>query len=301
MKNQTRLAAVLLCTFLAVVSHADTGSLQLSLRDFITGYAVVGTVTFNGPQQLTVPTDENGNLFVELQTGQYIIQASAQGYAPLTSQTPVTPGSNPAITIMLDSTGLPEDEQTQRLAQELRPGFTLFHGYVVDPRAGKPIAGVRVQLLNAAVETETNPNGHYDLSVVTPKEVPPGLMGTDTLIFQKSGYDKVVIQNFGICCEDMQLPPLGLQRGNSVIRRDGSHKLSGKSLYEPQSPTPTSKLPESIYKQLAAPGKRFSPAGPDEPAGLPSINVPNSIRVGVGQGGAYSLTYVPCTRHRGSS
>jgi hypothetical protein len=255
MEKQTRFAVVLLCIFVAGVSYADTGSLQLSLRDVITGYAVSGTVTFNGPQQLTVPTDDSGNLSVTLQTGDYIIQTSVQGYDPLTTHYGITSGTNLPGTIMLESTSLPEDERPQQLSQQIRPGFTLLHGYLVDSHAGRPIAGVRVRLLGAGVETETNTRGHYSLSVVTPREPRPGVMGTDTLVLEKSGYDEVMVENFGIGGQDLRLAPLSLQRGNSVIRRDGSHKLSGQSSYEPQSPTATSELPDSIYKRLVVPGR----------------------------------------------
>ena len=293
MAKQTRIMVALLCVFGASLLYADTGSLQLSLRDVITGYAVVGTVSFNGPQHLTVPTDENGNLSVTLQTGEYIFQASAQGYQSLTTHYGITSGVNLPGTMMLGSTSLPEDERPQQLSQQIRPGFTLLHGYLVESQTGKPIANVRVQLLDANVETETNVNGHYSLSVVTPKEPRPGVMATDTLVLEKSGYDKVIVENFGIGGEDLRLAPFGLQRGNSVIRRDGSHKLSGQSSYEPQSPTQTTKLPNSIYRELVLPGKALNVAGRHGITKLQSIDVPASIRVGMGAGG--SLTYVPCT------
>jgi len=206
----------------STLTYADTGSLQLSLRDVISGYAIVGTINFSGPQQLIVPTDNDGNLSVTLQTGEYIIQASAQGYESLTSHTHVLSAGNLPGTIMLNSTSLPEDERPQQLSQQVRPGFTLLHGYIVNSK-GKPIAGVRVQLLNAGVETETNSNGHYDLSVVTPKEPQPGVMGTDTLVYEKSGYDKVIVQNFGIGGRDMLGAPYSLERGNGVVKSDGSH------------------------------------------------------------------------------
>jgi Stage II sporulation protein/Carboxypeptidase regulatory-like domain len=297
MRKRICFAVVLLCIFVAGLSYADTGSLQLSLRDVITGYAVSGTVTFNGPQQLTVPTDENGSLLATLQTGDYIVQTSPQGYTPLTTHYNIETSANLPLTMMLGSTSLPEDERTQQLAPELRPGFTLLHGYIVDSN-GKPIAGVRVQLLDAGVETETNANGHYNLSVVTPKERQPGVMGTDTLVFEKSGYEKVVIQNFGIGGEDLRLAPLFLQQGNGVTHRDASHKLSGQRSYEPQSASPAFKLPANVYKQLVTPGKRFSVAGTDDPAGFPSIDVPASIRLGMGPGGPGSVRYVPCASKR---
>ena len=294
MRKRICFAVALFCVFVAGVLHADTGSLQLSLRDVITAYAISGTVTFNGPQQLAVPTDENGNLLVTLQTGDYIVQTSPQGYSPLTTHYNIGSGANLPMTIMLDSTSLPEDERTQQLTSELRPGFTLLHGYIVDSKTGKPIAGVRVQLVDAHVETETKPNGHYGLSVATPNELPPGMMGTDTLVFEKSGYDKVVIHNFGIGGEDLRLAPLGLQQGNGVMHRDGAHKLSDKSPYELQSASPAFELPASVYSQLVTTGKHFSVAGVYDVAGFPSINVPTSIRLGMGPGGASSLTYVPC-------
>ena len=204
---------------------ADTGSLQLAVRDVLTGYAVAATLSFAGPQQLTVPADENGNLTVTLQTGEYIIQASAPGYEPLTSHTGVGSSGNLPGTILLESTSLPSEEQPQQIEQQLRPGFTLLHGYIVD-ELGKPLCGVRIELVNAGVETETDLKGHYALSALTPKEPRSGVMGTDTLIYERAGYDKVILENFGIAGQDMRGAPFGLQKGNGVIRRDASHKLS---------------------------------------------------------------------------
>jgi hypothetical protein len=239
MKRVMLVVRVLAIAACCTAAYADTGSLQLSLRDVITGYAVIGTVSFNGPQQLTVPTDENGNLTVTLQTGDYIIQTSPQGYSSFTTHYNIESSANPPMTLMLDSSGLPEDERSQQLASELRAGSTLLHGYVVDSKTAKPIAGVRVRLANAHVETRTNPQGHYDLSVSTPGEVSPEKMGTDTLEFEKTGYDEVVIQNFGIAGEAMRLPPLYLDQGGAVIYRDGRHKLLGEGLDEPESASPT--------------------------------------------------------------
>jgi len=294
MKRVMLVVRVLAIAACCTAAYADTGSLQLSLRDVITGYAVIGTVSFNGPQQLTVPTDENGNLTVTLQTGDYIIQTSPQGYSSFTTHYNIESSANPPMTLMLDSSGLPEDERSQQLASELRAGSTLLHGYVVDSKTAKPIAGVRVRLANAHVETRTNPQGHYDLSVSTPGEVSPEKMGTDTLEFEKTGYDEVVIQNFGIAGEAMRLPPLYLDQGGAVIYRDGRHKLLGEGLDEPESASPTFRLSAGVYGRLVAHGKRFSLAGAWGREEFPQINVPTTIRVGMGPGGAGSIKYVPC-------
>jgi hypothetical protein len=124
MEKLSRFVVVLLVTLVAGTLHADTGSLQLSLRDALTGYAVTGTVTFSGPQQLTVPTDENGNLTVTLQTGDYIIQTSAQDHDPLTTHYGITTRANMPDTIMLDTTSLPEDERPQQLLRNSKRTMT---------------------------------------------------------------------------------------------------------------------------------------------------------------------------------
>jgi hypothetical protein len=295
MMKPFQISFTLLCIISAGVLYAQTGSLQVSLRDVITGYGVSGTVTFSGPQQSSVLTDGEGNLSVTLPRGDYILQVSADGYRSLTSHTQVSSDGNLPVTIMLDSTSISEDERPQQLSQQLHPRFTLLHGYLVDSKTAKPIAGVRVQLLEAHVETETNAKGHYSLSVVTPKEPQPGIMGTDTLVFEKSGYDKVIVQNFGIGGKDLRLAPLGLRQGNSVIRRDGSHKLSGQSPYEPQSASPAFKLTAGVYKQLVTPGKRFSVGDRRGTSDLLLMSVPGIIRVGMGQAGraAFSTCRVP--------
>jgi hypothetical protein len=111
---------------------------------------------------------------------------------------------------------------------KLRPGYTLLHEYVVDAATAEPIAGARVRLIEAGIETQTDVRGHFWLSVRTPRPPTPGGMGTDTLVFEKPGYKTITVSNFGITDEEMGGVAVEMERGSGRVERDATHKLLEK-------------------------------------------------------------------------
>lgn len=275
---------------------ATTGVLRITVRDVDTHYALQANVSLDGPQRLSVQTDATGRVTLTLAPGEYRIEVTASGHKLQRTHYNVMPGANLPGTIMLDPESLQEEERPEVIDAEIRPGFTLFHGYTVDGDTGQPLSGVSVRFVQADVETQTDSKGHYMLSVPTPEPINPGGAGTDTLTFEKLGYKTVVFDNFAISGEAMGGIGLDLERGSGVIKQDATHKMMRGQIYnpeEPQSATAAMSISRELYNWLGAPGASF-PIGTTASIAAPAvITVPSTIRVGTG--GSSTTSYQPCS------
>ena len=296
MLSRTWLVALITVFLLNSMGAAETGILQLEVRDAVTHYAVQSRISLEGPKQLFAQTDPNGRVHLTLAPGEYRIEVSATGYKALRTHSKVALGRNLPLTIMLDRESPPDEERPDIIAQNVRPGFTLLHGFVVDSDSGKPLSGATVRLVTAGVETQTDSRGHYFLSAPTTEPVIQGTMGTDTLVFEKSGYKSIIFNNFGITGEEMGGSAVDLERGQGVIKRDAKHKLMqepGAAAVEPQSsPLQTPAISDDLYRWLGVSGEALGPSGTLNAGSAQAITVPTSIRVGTG--GSSSRSYQPC-------
>lgn len=128
----------------------------------------------------------------------------------------------------MDPLVVPPEESSSVLDPLIRPGRTLLHGYVVDTDTGRPLVGVTVRFIHAGVQAHTDAKGHFVLSVPTPPaEVPDGL-GTDTLVYKKTGYKTIEIRNFGLAPEEMGGSGVEMEKGTGITNIDGTHKLMRK-------------------------------------------------------------------------
>jgi hypothetical protein len=220
--------------------HTTSGTLKFCVRDILTGHAISATAQLEGPESLTLQTDDTGCVKQSLLAGHYRVVVSAPGYKVRKARLGVGSGTTLPFTVMMESEKLPEEERPEVLDANIIPGATLFHGYVVD--GGKPLSGVKVRFVNAGVETLTDSKGHFMLLVPTPEPEYPGGMGTDTLVFEKPGYKTEMFENFGIPPEDLGPASYDLERGKGVVKHDATHKLMRKegsgTGQEPQSATP---------------------------------------------------------------
>ena len=229
--------------WLAVPSlYAQTGTLGIAVRDVNTHYGLQADVRLQGPDQVSIHTDDQGRASVPLTPGEYGIEVSALGYKPSRTHYLVSSEGNLPFTIMLEPVNLPPEETSEALKPEIRPDFTLLHGYVVDAQTGKPVFHVKVSFLHADVSTYTDAKGHYLLSVPTPEPENPGGMGTDTLTYEKPGYKTLTFTNFGVAGDEMGGSGIELEKGAGIVKQDATHKLmrdDTSGLEEPQSARPT--------------------------------------------------------------
>ncbi len=179
--------------------------------------------------------NDAGRASLTLVSGEYRIEASEPSHKTLRTHCNIGHGANLPFTIFLEPERLPAEELPESLNANVRAGFTLLHGYVVEGESGKPIVGVNVRMHHANVETRTDSLGHYLLSVPTPASNYPGGMGTDTLIFEKKGYSTEEFTNFGVTGEEMGVVAYGMEKGSKIHTHDATHKLMKKQREGPQS------------------------------------------------------------------
>lgn len=217
---KARASIFMLMLFAASAVFADSATLELRVRDFQTDHPIRATIKLEGPESVTLQTDYAGAML----PGEYRVEVSAPGYKLQRTHLNIGQSGHLNLAVMMDAENPPEEERPEAIAERIRPGFTLLHGYVVND-AGMPLVGVKVRLVHAGVETETDSKGHYWLSTPTPQPAFPGGLGTDTLIYEKPGYKTTVLENFGISGDDMGGGAIGLEKGRGAIRRDVKHKL----------------------------------------------------------------------------
>jgi hypothetical protein len=221
--------------FSAAGAQAESGVLRLSVKDVNTHYALQADVIFEGPQKVSVRMNDTGRASLALIPGEYRIEASEPSHKTLRTHCNIGQGANLPFTIFLEPERLPAEELPEGLNANVRAGFTLLHGYVVEGESGQPIVGVNVRMDHANVETRTDSLGHYLLSVPTPVSNYPGGMGTDTLIFEKKGYSTEEFTNFGVTGEEMGGIAYGMEKGSQIHKHDATHKLMKKQRGGPQS------------------------------------------------------------------
>lgn len=289
-------APVLMVPILSAQSSA-TGVLKLAVEDVITHYALPANISLEGPQQLSVQANHAGRVSVTLEPGEYRVEVSAFGHKIARTHYKVRPGANLPFTIMLDPQMPPAEERPEAINAEIRPGFTLLHGYTVDSETGQPLSGVTVRVVQENVRTQTDSNGHYDLLAPTPVPENPGGAGTDTLTFEKPGYKKIVFENFVIVGKAMGGVALDMERGSGAIEHDATHKMmmrgGRESEEEPQSAIPALSIPRQLYNWLGTEGTSFRVGATTSVATSAAVTVPSTIRVGTG--GSSTRSYQPCS------
>jgi hypothetical protein len=268
----------------ALPASAVSGVLDFQVKDSLTHQPIQASVAGSGIQTFSVSTDSRGDARMTLPSGDYFLEVSAPGYASLRTHYAVENGKNTLGGAYLDPKTIPSEEARDVLDPLLKADYTLLHEYVVDAKTGDPISGVTVRFLNAAVETETDAKGHFTLSVLTPKPENPGGLGTDTLVYEKPGYQKLTLEGFGIAPEEMGPSVVELRRGTGAVKRDAMHKLMqpGEApALAPQSAIPRINLPRNVYSWLGRNGTSF-PAGSAASAkqNPQTVIIPNSIKVG---------------------
>lgn len=220
--------AVLLMFLYSLASAADTGVLQLRIRDSHTGFIVHAVIEGSGPKSFSVSTDDRGYGRVALPPGEYQLRISATDYSMMSTHFPVESGKTTKAGAFLDPLLLPAEESQAVLDSLSRPGHTLLHEYVFDAVTGKPLQGVKVRFVLAGVQSRTDAKGHFYLLVPTPPPDFPGGLGTDTLVYEKSGYKTIVMKHMGLGGSEMGGGGIDMKNGEGKIVIDATHKLMRK-------------------------------------------------------------------------
>ena len=199
--------------------------MQLRVRDSRTHFPVHAVVRGTGAIDFSVSTNDSGYGRITVPAGEYQLQISASGYAPMSTHYAVQARKTTRAGAFLDALSLPHEESSEVLNSLTRPGYTLLHEYVLDAETGRPLSGVRVTFLHASVTATTDLKGHYYLLVPTPAPNPTCGIGSDTLIYKKLGYKTLVLKNLPVAPEEMGGTGIDLNAGRGRIIMDATHKL----------------------------------------------------------------------------
>ena len=252
-------------------------NLILNFRDSVTGYGVASSVTAEDQttqtRALTV-TESAGHGAYLLAPGRHNVQVATGGYHALRTHFDIEPRKQLNVTLWLDPLVLPDELRPEVIASKLRPGYTMLHGHVGDANAGQPLAGARVRLENALVETRTNERGYFLFYAPTPFSNPAQeLPKTDNLVVDSRGFKSYRITNVLLVEGDSHFK-IALEPGNGITERDRAHKMlrSAEELKNSQSRPPDSAAERNRSPQIET---RAAIA-----AATTNVTVPDTIRVG---------------------
>jgi hypothetical protein len=250
-------AIILVCSASPLIAQqtptaapASRSAFTLDVRDVTTGYSVRANVTFtnsNAGESAPISTQTNslGHLQTALPPGRYVMRVTSPGYDPMES-TWDTATSGDKLEIMLTRKTPPEELRPEVLDPQLREGYLLVHGYVVDADTGKPLSNVRVRLEKYGMDTITDDRGYFSQSLQMPTLPPdsPGFPGfEDDLSAELPGYKKIILENQLFAAPGMLLT-LELQPGSGVERHDNTHPTR-------RDPDAATALPASSSRELS--------------------------------------------------
>ena len=267
----------------APVQAQTSGSLKISFRDSLTGYAVptlfASEKQKEGARNVLV-TDAAGRGLYQLAAGRHDIEVAPGGYRPMKTHFAVDPQTPLAVTVWLDPLEPPEELRPEVIRAKLRPGYTMLHGHVSDVQAGRPLAKVRIRLEQSGVETQTDERGYFLLYAPAPHINPTEeLPKTDSLVAEVGGFETYRLTNI-LLTKGASHFKLDLERGEGVIERDKGHKMlhTAEELKNSQEPLLESATGNNYSRQPETPPLETRSA--ETPTLSMNVSVPTSIRVG---------------------
>ncbi|MBI5103051.1 MAG: hypothetical protein HZB33_14645, partial [Nitrospirae bacterium] len=274
------------------------GSILFFIRDSETTYGIGGaTIEAYADSKLitTLTADDSGHVrFDAPKKGSYDFKTKADGYqGAFDRKFALEPtGKEFEVQVMLTPLVPPkeiEDGAIDALGKGARKNNeAIFMGYVVDGESGKPIEGVRVQVLNAKAQGITDERGFFSIRVAaspqpSDMEVIPPL---ETLLLEKSGYVSYEYQNLPTH-SGVGIYTITLEHGTGKkIHKRHIRQLRGSDAQQngqqqtQQSGVAAAEADATLYRTAATLGQVSSPVDP-----------PDRIRVGLNcAGNASSCT-----------
>lgn len=198
--------------------------------------------------------DSSGRIRLTLPVGVYLFEMCAPGYGSMRSYYPVTAASN--LTFEMDPIVPPPELRPEVLDAQVRPGYAMTFGYVVDEATGKPLANVRVRWETSQTETKTNERGYYALFVPVPPADPNALPPTDTLIAEVPGYRRFVYRRFPQWEGQWSGTNIQLDRGGGTTEKRFTARWMPDSTENAQAPEseqpPPRPIPTKLLQWLSA-------------------------------------------------
>ena len=227
------------------------GRVELQALDSATGYMVSSatikwdTVRESAPSALSHSgiSSSNGQFSQELSPSEYAFEISAPGYQPMRTHFDITLGSVIRANINLDPVDLPTELRDNVIASELRDGYELLHGYIVDRETHLPLAGVKLRLQESDVSGVSDSRGYFQLYAgATSTEnasKPEDFPAPDTLTATLSGYKTYILTGIRHVSGSQTVLRIALASGTGVTneRIDQRPLLPAAAVYCPDGQT----------------------------------------------------------------
>ncbi len=268
-------AIVLIYLVLAIDGLGQTGSVNIVVRDSVTGARIAaGTKAISASGAIDEKlTDPAGAASVSAQ-GRTDIFVEATGYHALRTYFKLEEGSL-EVTVYLDPVEIHAEMSDERLTSRFGDAETLFHGYIYDAVTGAGVAGARVFIEQIEGQAVADEKGYFMLYVPTPATDTNGDMPAESdLVIVVDGVEKQ-------------------RRRNTLVVPGASHFIVDLKPGPADTIDSTHKFrlsaEEQANTQTTPADSPFSLDIPDE-AG--AVAVPASIRVGFSCANATTCTTV---------
>jgi len=266
-----------------LAQHLPLQPVNLRFMDSSTGYALQPQelVVYDLAENRIAASPEPGGVTPEgsaslvLPPGNYLLEAGAAGYAPITARLVVGEETPEQIRLFLDPLHPPAELEPARIHAFQRPGATLICGFVVDDASGRPLEGVQVLSALNSLPATSGGNGYFQLYL--PAEEVAG-----SLRFEKAGYvseERVGVELWpgGDRQYRIRLSP---GQGIRVVKEGKLDRAPGEHSENPPGDEPCEDC--GSPPQRSGAGQRLPLQSPENPAGAfptPAL-LPNSIRLG---------------------
>jgi hypothetical protein len=211
------------------VSRALTTSRQLtiSVRDSETGIGIPAEVAFTSADGTSsalgsVALASGQRTEIAAPQGKALVRITALGHLPLDTYIDVDPLL--PTTMLLDPEVPTPELAPDVVAAQVREGFAMLHGHVIDVGTGVPVEGARVSLNNAGVSTETNKRGYFVLQAPVTAVEGEKLPQTDNLVVEQAGYKTYTITRSFLTPGATHFQ-IDLESGVGAVTRDDTHKI----------------------------------------------------------------------------
>ncbi len=290
LKQLFSVAVLTLAPALLAADAPLSGSLDLRVRDSVSGRAVQANITAISTEGRTASshtaTANNGRASLQLSEARYKVSANAAAFLSLRTELQVQRGSKLPVTLWLDPAEPAPELRPETVRAQLRRGYALLHGHVFDETTGDPVANAPVRLETSGLKTSTDRRGYFSLQVPTFRfnseegEVPE----QDDVIVEVEGFQRYAIRNTLLLERNDTHFIIDLQRGSGRSERDDEHKIiqHGPDGDHPHESGPADHTANSHQHEAhGQPVGAFAPAtaGMDSVAAQ-AVTVPTSIRVG---------------------
>ncbi|HZH87215.1 MAG TPA: T9SS type A sorting domain-containing protein [Brumimicrobium sp.] len=200
LKNTLVLSFSLILSFLPYsaigqqnVSNGKTGNqgrLSFFITDSENGYGVPAKLSLKGPHKtFELSTNEGGKLEFKGEPGRYDITIFGENYDVLSTYFNIESGKTLNIEAIL--------EKSDRIPVQFENhSSATVEGYVVNPKTGKPLSGVRVQLLEEGLVVTTNSDGFFSLkpSRFAAINSPDDIVIRSNFKFSKNGFTSHIVE-----------------------------------------------------------------------------------------------------------